>query len=74
MTAGCQVSDFREPDGEAADDRVRLVVAPVAVIVGAVGVALYPRSHYLWLPSVVLLIVSISLIVWVLLRVVRRHR
>jgi hypothetical protein len=46
----------------------------VALVVGAVGVVMYPRPHYLWLPSIILVIASISLLAWLAVRVLARDR
>jgi hypothetical protein len=43
------MTEPEQPDEAVADDRVRLVYALVALVVGAVGVVMYPRPHYFWL-------------------------
>ena len=68
------MTEPEQPDEAVADDRVRLVVALVALVVGAACIVTYPRPHYLWLPSVILVIVSISLLAWLALREFRRDR
>ena len=68
------MTESEQPDEAVADDRVRLVGGLVALVVGAVGVVMYPRPHYLWLPSVILAIASISLLAWLALRALRRDR
>jgi hypothetical protein len=68
------MTEPEQPDEAVADDRVRLVYALVALVVGAVGVVMYPRPHYLWLPSIILVIASISLLAWLAVRVLARDR
>jgi hypothetical protein len=68
------MAEPEQPDGAVADDRVRLVGALVALVVGAAGMVIYPRPHSLWLASVILVIVSISLLAWLALREFRRDR
>jgi len=65
------MTEPEQPDEAVADDRVRLVYALVALVVGAV---MYPRPHYLWLPSIILVIASISLLAWLAVRVLARDR
>jgi hypothetical protein len=68
------MTEPEQPDEAVADDRVRLVYTLVALVVGAVGVVMYPRPHYLWLPSIILVIASISLLAWLAVRVLARDR
>ena len=56
------------------DDRVRLIGSLVTSVIGAIGVAMHPRPHYLWWPSLLLLIVSLGVFVWVIARLVIRGR
>ena len=56
------------------DDLVRLIVSLGTLVIGAVGVTLYPRPHYLWLPSLILLILSLGMLVWLVTRFVMHSR
>ena len=56
------------------DALVRTVVAMIAAAVGAAGVVAFPSGNYLWLPSMVLLLMSLAVLVWYLGRDIYRWR
>jgi hypothetical protein len=68
------MTESPDPGTRRRDELVRIIVSLATATIGGVGVLLHPRPHYLWLPSVVLCVLSLTVAIWAIARVVRGAR